>query len=157
MIMTVSLEKLKSVLGADEPDYAALAKEFGSEAVPYLDTLAKTKDPLMASKAVYLSSLISDSRSIDILSNAAKDPKPEVRIAAASGASNIVITADRIGLLADVNLTKVEEVLSLLRNDSDSGVSKVARKSLGSVGDVVSKRKSSSHTPDFSDTEALSS
>lgn len=155
--MTVSIEKIKNVLRADEPNYTILAKEFGPEAVPHLDTLAKSNDPLMASKAVYLSSLISDSRSIDILSDAAKDPKPEVRIAAASGASNVVIAADRSGLLADVHLSKVEKVLSLLRNDSDVGVSKVARKSLGSIGDVVSKRKSSSHGPDFSNTAALSS
>jgi HEAT repeat protein len=139
--MALTIEDIKNALSAEEPDYKALAEEFGSEAIPHLEKLAKMDDPLMASKAVYLSSAISDRRSVDILKDAAEDPKPEVRIAAASGASNLISTADRRGLLADVNMTGVEEVLDMLKNDSDVGVSKVARKSLGSMGDVISKDK----------------
>jgi HEAT repeat protein len=116
-----------------------LSKDLGPEEIPHLEALKRTEDPLMASKAVYLSSLISHNRSIDLLKDAADDPRPEVRIAAASGSANFVNMASMRDTLSSVNVSGIEEVLNKLRNDSDAGVSKVARKSLGSVADLTSK------------------
>ena len=138
-ILAKTVEELRKSLSADEPDYVALSKDLDPEDLPNLRTLKQTEDPLMASKAVYLSSLISDKRSIEILKDAADDPRPEVRIAAASGSANFVSTASMRDTLSSVDVSGVEEVLNKLRNDSDVGVSKTARKSLGSVGDRIHK------------------
>jgi hypothetical protein len=52
----------------------------------------------------------------------------------------LIRAADRQDLVANTNITSIEGLLTKLQNDSDVGVSKVARKSLGSVGDILSKK-----------------
>lgn len=137
--MAKTVEELRKSLSAEEPDYKALSKDLGPEDISSLQTLKQTDDPLMASKAVYLSSLISDNRTVDVLKDAADDPRPEVRIAAASGSANFINTASMKDTLKSVDVSGIEEVLNKLGNDSDVGVSKTARKSLSSVGDRISK------------------
>jgi HEAT repeat protein len=84
--------------------------------LPHLDTLVKTADAMLASKATYLASLIQDERSINVLKTAASSKYPEVRVAAAAGARNL-------------NVTAAEEILLKLLVDTDAGVREEAGKS----------------------------
>jgi HEAT repeat protein len=106
--LVITIEQITAVLKAEEPDYTEAAK-LGPDTLPHLDTLVKTADPLLASKAAYLASLIKHEKSIEVLKSAAQSNHPEVRIAAASGSKNI-------------EPNKINEVLSLLKNDEDVGV-----------------------------------
>jgi HEAT repeat protein len=119
--MVVTMQQVLDALSPDELDYNRAAK-LGPDALPYLEHLVKTADPLLASKATYLSSLIADERSVTVLKIAAQSDYPEVRVAAAAGASNLPEPA-------------ANEVLSLLKNDDDIGVRKVTNSSLQSIHD----------------------
>ena len=115
------MQQVLDALSPDELDYNRAAK-LGPVALPYLEHLVKTADPLLASKATYLSSLIADERSVTVLKIAAQSDYAEVRVAAAAGASNLPEPA-------------ANEVLSLLKNDDDIGVRKVTNSSLQSIHD----------------------
>lgn len=113
--MVITFEVVSAVLNADEPDYTEAAK-LGPDVLPHLDTLVKTADPLLASKAAYLASLIKHETSVEILKSAAKSKYPEVRVAAASSAKNL-------------DPDKINEVLSLLKDDKDPSIRKHVEKS----------------------------
>jgi HEAT repeat protein len=127
--MVVTKQQVIDMLNPDEPNYPEAAK-LGPDALPHLDTLVKTADPMLASKATYLASLIQGEQSIDVLKAAAQSNHPEVRVAAAAGARNLVSAAAGARTLGPDRLT---DLLSSLNNDQDPGVRKEATKSLKSV------------------------
>jgi HEAT repeat protein len=114
--MPVTMEEVRAALDPEEPDYVRAA-QLGPDALPHLEVLAQSSDPLLASKAVYLASLIPDNRAVMILKEATQSNEPQVRIAAATGASNLVSPEGG-------------EVLLSLLDDQDVGVRKVALNSV---------------------------
>ena len=114
--MSVTMQDVLAQIDLDEIDYPAAAAEVGPEALPLLEELAGGGDPMLASKAVYLASVISDPGSARIVERAAQHPDATLRVAAAAGLRN----------LAEQD---AEPYVDGLLQDSDVGVRKVALKS----------------------------
>jgi HEAT repeat protein len=114
--MTVTLEQVLQVLSPEEPDYSG-AERLGLEALSHLITLVTGSDPMLASKAAYLASLIKSDQSADVLRIAAQSQDPIVRVAAAAGVRNLSLTA-------------ADQISLILIDDPDVGVRKVVLKSL---------------------------
>src|SRR5689334_1729413 len=112
--MAMTIDQVRALLMPDEPDYPAAAR-FGAALLPQLQVLAKNPNALLASKATYLASLIDDDRAAAILRDAAASPLPAVRVAAASGARNLMRPA-------------ASGVIMALLDDADVGVRKQAIK-----------------------------
>ena len=110
------MQQVRAALEPEEPDYTQAAR-MGSEALPHLEDLVGETDAMLASKATYLASLIEDQRSSRVIRKAAESDRPEVRVAAASGASN----------LSEQNAS---DVLIPLLKDRDIGVRKSALKAV---------------------------
>jgi HEAT repeat protein len=106
--MVITMKQVLELLNPDETDYVKAVK-LGREAIPHLEILVKKSEPMLASKAAYLASLIQDKRSVNILVTAAQSKEPAVRLAAAAGCRHLSF--------ADIN-----HVLDLLKNDEDEGV-----------------------------------
>lgn len=113
--MSVTIEKIRSFLDPEEPNYAEAAK-LGPAAIPLLLRLVKENDPLLSSKATYLASLIESNESVEVLKVAASSPNDVVRVAAAAGIKNL-------------KEPPVSLAQSLLK-DKDAGVRKVALRSI---------------------------
>jgi hypothetical protein len=111
----ITMEQVRAQLDRDEPDYAEAAK-LGPDAIPHLTQLVQGGDPMLASKAAYLASLIQSDKSTTVLELAARSSHDQVRIAAAAGVRN---------------LKQVEApLLNLLVHDLDAGVRKVTLRSI---------------------------
>jgi len=132
--MAITLEQVRALLDADEPNYAALAR-LGPQVLPHLKTLIASADEHYASKAASLASRIDDDRAVDVLCDAARSPSSLVRLAVAGGVRN-------------VRPPSVVGVLMALLNDRDAGVRKLAVKAsasrsnaalLAKVGDLSRK------------------
>lgn len=119
--MPLTRNQVLAHLTPEEPDYPKAATELGPEALPVLRDLVATADPLLASKATYLASLLNDDAATDVLRLAAESAHPVVRVAAASGVRNL-------------RPDDADEVVDRLLDDADLGVRKVTAKSLRSVG-----------------------
>ena len=119
-----SLAQIRKLIDVDEPDYEALAKRIGPAGIPQLQTIVKGSDPMLASKAAYLVSLIPGDRSIDVLTVAARSPHPTVRVAAASAVRNLHHTEKTVNLVSE------------LLKDEDLGVRKVALRSIESRPEI---------------------
>jgi HEAT repeat protein len=113
--MPVTMQQVRAQLDRDEPDYPAAAR-LGPEAFPHLRQLAQGDDPMLASKAVYLASLIGTEQSVAIVNEAAGKPNPIVRAAAAGALRNLDQAPNQL--------------LNSLLNDQDVGVRKVALRSV---------------------------
>jgi hypothetical protein len=123
--MAVTMKDVRAVLDPEEPNYKDAAK-LGAPALPHLDALVSSGDPMLASKATYLASLIKDAKAAKIVEKAARSDVPAVRVAAAAAASN----------LADP-----EDVLTRLVADADPGIRKVAMKSaIGRPGGKLAEK-----------------
>jgi hypothetical protein len=109
------MKDVRAALDPEEPDYPAAAK-LGPGALPHLESLVSAGDPMLASKATYLASLIKDARSAAIVEKAARSENAAVRVAAATAASNLPAAS-------------ATTVLLELVADPDPGVRKVARRS----------------------------
>jgi len=114
--MAVTMAQVRAVLDPEETNYER-AKALGPEALPHLETLIKTAEPMLASKAAYLAGLLAHSDSARVVAQAAASDEPTVRVAAAAAAKHL-------------NDADVERVLTPLLADSDPGVRRMA---LGSV------------------------
>ena len=114
--MAVAMDDVRAALDPEEPNYAEAAK-LGADALPHLEVLVETADPLLASKATYLASLIRGPRAAAVVSAAAQRDDPVVRVAAAAAASNLPASG-------------ASSVLAELVGDADPGVRKVARNSV---------------------------
>jgi hypothetical protein len=86
--MAVTMKNVRAALDPEEPDYKAAAA-LGAEAIPHLRALVAGDDPMLASKAAYLASLIGAEGAGDVLLAAAESPHEAVRVAAADGARNL--------------------------------------------------------------------
>jgi hypothetical protein len=111
--MAVTMQQVREVLDPEEPNYQR-GVALGPEALPHLDALVTAGDPMLASKATYLASLIQDARSTDVVEKAARHPEAIVRVAAAAGAPNLAGGGE-------------SDALRALHNDPDPGVRKVAQ------------------------------
>lgn len=115
--MSVTMQQVLSEIDKDEPNYAVFAA-LGPDAVPHLQMIAESADPLKASKAAYAATLIGGPQAITLLRKAADHHDPQVRIAVAHGLRNM--TAD----------APSDMVIKSL-NDADAGVRKLALSTAG--------------------------
>ncbi|TFD45171.1 hypothetical protein E3T55_19310 [Cryobacterium frigoriphilum] len=114
--MPVTMRDVRAVLDPDEVDYSAGAR-LGPEAFDYLLALVRDTDPGLAAKAAYLAGVIRGERSEEVVAAAAASEDALVRVAAASAAA----------LLAPASASRV---LNDLVVDQDSGVQKLALRSV---------------------------
>lgn len=122
--MAVTMRDVRSLLASEEPRYEDGAR-LGAGAIPHLAVLVHDKDPLLASKAAYLASLIGTEDAADVVRAAAESSEPTVRVAAAAGAQNLGGAA-------------TSDVLDALASDADDGVRKTAlRSQAGDIGVVA--------------------
>jgi hypothetical protein len=126
--LPVTMQQVRAALDPEEPDYNQAA-QLGPDAIPHLESLVRGPDPMLASKAAYLASLIQDSRSVTILKEAGLSKYPEVRIAAAAGARNLPAPA-------------ASDVLLSLVSDHDIGVRMRSLKSVPIDATPVLRKKS---------------
>ena len=111
--MPLTAATVQQGLEADEPDYTALARRWGSEALPHLELLARLPNPAIAPRAIYLAGKIADPKAARIVLEAARNPDPRWKTAAAAAAAG----------LADADASAI---LSILIADRDPGVRKIA-------------------------------
>ncbi len=111
--MAVTMEQVRAALDPEEPNYEEAA-QLGPEALPHLEVLVQSGDPMLASKATYLASLIKGARAAEIVKKASQSADPIVRVAAAAATSNLTAAA-------------ATSVLTNLVGDEDPGVRKVAQ------------------------------
>lgn len=110
--MALTPLELRLRLSSDEPDYGQLAPQIDDALVPALAQLANDPDPMLASKAVYLASLVNKPRAHQIVEAASDSPRPLVRIASASALVNLPDSvrnpiADKLLDADDVSLQKL--------------------------------------------------
>lgn len=124
--MTATPEELRLWLSNEEPNYPELASRLDESDRPALAELAEADDVMLASKAVYLASLLPGGH--DVALRAAGHPDPVMRAAAASAVANL--EADRR-----------DEVADLLLGRGDPAIEKVAIRGVGeSPGPRVSAK-----------------
>jgi len=132
--MAITLEQVRALLAADEPNYLALAR-LGPQLLPHLRSLIASRDEHYASKAAALASRIDDERAVQVLRDAAKSPSPLVRLAVAGG-------------IRKSRRPSAAGVLMALLNDSDAGVRRLAMKAsamrpnsalLAKIGDLKAR------------------
>jgi hypothetical protein len=112
--MATTEAQVRAYLEPEEPNYPAAAAALGAEALPVLETLVRGADPLLASKAAYLASMIPGDQAARVLEEAARSAHPTVRVAAAAG--------------MQTNLDVSGDAVAALMADPDPGVRKVAAK-----------------------------
>lgn len=141
--MSISMEqKLENILNADEPNYSDAAAELGSEAIPFLEKFIESEDPLIASKAAYLTSLIDDNRTISLLEKASKSEIVEVRIATAHGIKNTIANKkqqrtlqsdDQLAEVFNKDMESLYNILnSILKTDPEEDVRNAAHDTIES-------------------------
>jgi HEAT repeat protein len=118
--MADDVDVLRQRIDLDEINYPKLAGELGSQALPALATIAEDPNIGLASKAVYLASMISGADAAPILEKAAQHPDPTLRVAAAAGMRNL-------------SPEHAERGVDPLLDDDDASVRKVALRSAASV------------------------
>lgn len=118
--MADDVDALRQRIDLDEINYLKLAKELGSQALPALATIAEDPNIGLASKAVYLASMISGNDAAPILEKAARHPDPTLRVAAAAGLRNL-------------DPEHAERGVDPLLEDDDASVRKVAAQSAAAV------------------------
>jgi len=136
--MATTQAQVRAYLDPEEPDYKAAAAALGPEALPVLEALVQGADPLLASKAAYLASLIPAERAARVLEQAARSAHPTVRVAAAAGLQKQPEVTD--------------DVAVDLMTDQDQGVRKVAAKATRgrmtpALRDRIAERASSDRDP----------
>jgi hypothetical protein len=114
--MAVSEAEVRKYLDPEEPNYAKAAAALGADALPVLERLVSEGDPLLASKAAYLASLIPHPEAARVLDVASRSPEVTVRVAAAAGAQR---------------RPELAALLENLSTDHDQGVRKVASRAAG--------------------------
>ena len=118
--MADDVDALRQRIDLDEINYPKLAAELGPQALPTLAAIARDPNVGVASKAVYLASLISGADAAPIVEQAAQHPEPALRLAAAAGLRNL-------------EPEDVERGVDTLLEDADPSVRKVAAQSAATV------------------------
>lgn len=108
--MPLDPQELRLRLDVDEPDYAALSAQVDASDLPTLAALAAGDDAMLASKAVYLASLIPGGA--DVVHDAARSDDVIIRSAAASGLANV--EADRRNTIATDLLARDDAAIDKL-------------------------------------------
>jgi len=85
--MPVTHEELRLLLSNEEPDYMALAARLDASDMPAVAELADSDDVMLASKAVYVASLLPGGG--DVVQRAAASANPVLRAASASALRNL--------------------------------------------------------------------
>src|SRR5436190_12974838 len=116
--MAVTMQQVLARIDKDEPDYARAAK-LGPGVLPHLRQIIEADDPMLASKAAYLASLIGGADAIELLDQAAKRREPEVRVAVAHALQN---TSDA-----------PPHLIERLLGDEDAGVRKLTLKTVAGL------------------------
>jgi len=135
--MAVTMAQVRAALDPEETNYER-AKALGPEALPHLEVLIKTADPMLASKAAYLAGLLAAPGSARVVAQAAASDEPTVRVAAAAAAKHL-------------DDAETDEVLKPLLADADPGVRRMAKKSKdkSSGGEMPSTGSSGGEMPGF--------
>ncbi|MEC5182519.1 hypothetical protein [Arthrobacter sp. CG_A4] len=116
--MSVSMKAVLEVLEPDEPNYDKAAA-LGPEALPHLQALVEGDDPMLAAKAAFAASLLEGGQGQDVVAAAARSETASIRVAAAAAARNLPAES-------------ASTVLTVLVDDDDPGVRKVAASSVPS-------------------------
>ena len=111
--MAVTMQDVRRWLDPEEPDYAGAKAALGNDALPHLSTLATGGDLALATKAVYLASMISTPQSVAIMRAAQERGEPVLKAAVAAGIRNL-------------DPDHAADVFELLHADPDPGIRKVA-------------------------------
>lgn len=130
--MSVSLADVQAFLDSEEPNYGHAAA-LGAEALSHLQHIVvNSEDPLLASKAAYLATIIPHEAALNVLEAAVSRPEPQVRVAAAAGVENLMgSVADAIDPSARAAFQRrAGELLAPMLADQDYGVRKAAERSL---------------------------
>lgn len=114
--MSVTPEELRLLLSNEEPDYPSIANQLDASALEALDGLAAGPDTMLASKAVYLASLLPDGEGV--VARAAASGDPVLHAAAASGLRNLAPEAR-------------DAVATDLLGRGDAAIDKIAVRALG--------------------------
>jgi HEAT repeat protein len=114
--MPMNLKQLRNQLSATEPTEGTYFG-IGPAEIPLLEQLLQDQEGWMAARAIYALSRISDTRAVNILSQAVAHPRQEVRVALAACASHL--------RPEDAN-----GILTKLLTDTDMGVRKFAIKAV---------------------------
>ena len=117
--MPMTLEQLRYQLSAIEPNDSTYTG-IGPSEIPLLDQLLQDEEAWRASQAVFALSRVPDAKAVTILSQAAADPREEVRVAVAASTSNL-------------NPNDANSILLKLLNDTELGVRKFAIKAVSSA------------------------
>jgi HEAT repeat protein len=119
MTEPVTMDLVRAQLDPEEPDYAQAA-QLGQEAIPYLLELVEGNDPMLASKAAYLASVIGGDGAIDVLRVASRSPEDTVRVAAGAGLRNLEVPAPLVErLLTDEDVgVRSTTLRSVVKNPS---------------------------------------
>lgn len=115
--MAVTIEQVRAVLEAEEPDYEFAAR-LGAEALPHLEALLTGPDVGLAVKAASLAGRIGAEGSLPVLERAAGHDQRVVRVAAAAATRHVPRQA-------------AAPVLDRLLDDPDEGVRRMALESIG--------------------------
>ena len=122
--MPVTLEQVRAALAPEELDYNKTARELGEEALPHLERLIATAQPLLASKAAYMAGAIGSAGSVKAIERASRSADARVRIAAAHAVQNLPAES-------------ASDVLLSLVDDADVGVQKTALRSVPAEASAV--------------------
>lgn len=128
--MALTISDVRAHLDPEEVDYPAAAA-LGPEALALLDDMVRSDDPMLASKAAYLASLIPAEERLGVLGAAATSPHAAVRVAVASGLRNLDepdVDALADALQADVDLGVRKQTLRAIAGfDSGRMVERLSR------------------------------
>jgi HEAT repeat protein len=110
--MALSLKELHDRLSAIEPT-EEIYSGISEEDVPTLEQLLEFEEPWLAARAVYALGRVGGTTAADALGKAARDRRPEVRVAVADSATRVPAKVS-------------DALLAALLADSDAGVRKFA-------------------------------
>lgn len=133
--MAITMQDVRAWLDRDELDYPAAAAALGAGAVPHLKQLVQGRDPMLASKAAYLASLIRAPDALGVLELATTRGEAAVRVAAAAALRN----------LDPVAAKKADAVAKRLNADKDAGVRRLVVQSR--AGKAAPKRTPTEQVP----------
>jgi HEAT repeat protein len=114
--MAMTMSELRQRLSAIEPD-EGIYEGIGNDELGLLQELLEDDEAWLAARAVYAMSRVGTPEAHDRLSRAARNPRPEVRVAVAANAGRLPAE-------------KSDSILEPLLDDSDVGVRKFAIKSV---------------------------
>ncbi len=123
-------ERVLRYLAQDEPEYEKAAAGLGPRAFPLLEELAASADPLLASKATHLATLIRGPGARAVVEAAARREEAEVRVAAAAAMGSLWPASPLEALAMDAPSGALDRLLW----DADAGVRKYALRSATTMG-----------------------